>query len=98
MALVPLVIQVVQPLPRGLALDEEAVIFEEESPSMALQGIPTRWLPVVAWLLSYGVAGCSCMVRSHAVTPWCFAVCHADLTPGHGCALRRHAPRRGTGT
>ena len=45
MALVPLVIQVVQALPRGLALDEEAVIFEEESPSMALQGIPTRWLP-----------------------------------------------------
>ena len=68
LALVPLVIQVVQPLPRGLALDEEAVIFEEAPPSMALQGIPTQWLPLVAWLLSYGVAGCSRIVCSRAVT------------------------------
>ena len=92
-ALVPLVIQVVQPLPRGLALDEEAVIFEEEPPSMALQGIPTQWLPLVAWLLSYGVAGCSRIVCSRAVTARCFAVCHADLTPGMGCITQARTKR-----
>ena len=38
MALVPLVIQVVQSLPCCLALDEEAFIVEESSPSLAIQG------------------------------------------------------------
>ena len=44
-ALVPLVAQVVSSLPRGMAFHKEALVLEEESPRVALQGI--AWL---GWL------------------------------------------------
>ena len=62
-ALVPVVLQVVSSLPRVLALHKEALVLEDASPRVALQGIP--WLrslhaahELLLLLLGWEVWGC----------------------------------------